>query len=319
MGTLAVLSPAVQKVEAITIHRNLIDEGERFSSILRDDLYTYSNPLGTSEPSTAVGGGSLSDIFDVAADWWEKAILDPFEIILNFGWGDMPIDNRKNAILDLAAIELASELKNGRIIESNIIFNRNLRDEKNQPSKWFLDQTPHLNEEYKGFSEKRRDLGGGLVNVERIFTEPRINSPAIHFDLLTVAKHEIGHALGLDATGRKKSDLIGPIIIGNDLPFSGTKLNFDGVHFPVRNKDGSIDNNNVLVNTLMNDASRFRERRLQSEVDILAVAQASGFTQVNLDPHKVPEPISILGLLTLGTLGAFSIMKCKRKQLSRHC
>jgi len=35
---------------------------------------------------TLIGKGNVIEIFDAAADQWERAILDDHTVILNFGW-----------------------------------------------------------------------------------------------------------------------------------------------------------------------------------------------------------------------------------------
>ena len=53
------------------------------------------------------------------------------------------------------------------------------------------------------------------------------------------------------------------------------------------------------------------ERTLLSEADIVSVAQAGGFTQVNLNPTRhVPEP---MGLVWMGLLSAVARMRSLRR------
>ena len=61
---------------------------------------------------------------------------------------------------------------------------------------WFVDATPHENEEYPTFTPSSGDLGGGTVNIGRVYSDATGDAAGRH-DLLTAAKQQIGHALGV--------------------------------------------------------------------------------------------------------------------------
>jgi len=42
--------------------------------------------MGGNPQATAIGGGNLFDIFNVAADMWEQAVLDSHHLTLHYGW-----------------------------------------------------------------------------------------------------------------------------------------------------------------------------------------------------------------------------------------
>jgi hypothetical protein len=155
---------------------------------------------------------------------------------------------------------------------------------------FYLDPTPDSNEEYRRFSEERQDLGGGSVNVARVFGDP-IGNARGHIDLLSVALHEIGHAMGMCAanTSFTAKSRGGIITISGSLPFAGTVIplasNYSGViaHF---------DSSEISYGSLMSGVNG-DERRIPSELDILANAQVSTMTILNLCPNQLsrPEPV----------------------------
>ena len=48
------------------------------------------NFIGGAQQGPSVGGGNIVDIFNAAASTWENAIRDPFELSINYGWGQDP-------------------------------------------------------------------------------------------------------------------------------------------------------------------------------------------------------------------------------------
>ena len=47
------------------------------------------NFTGGITPITTAGGGSITDVFNIAADWWEASILDSLTLNIDFGWSDL--------------------------------------------------------------------------------------------------------------------------------------------------------------------------------------------------------------------------------------
>ncbi len=230
--------------------------------------------IGGNPPANAIGSGNLSDIVKTAASIWESAYSDSITINLYFGWAQ--IGEAGNHILQ----ESDSQ---GREISGTILF-----DNSGSVS-FYLDPSPNSSEEYRRRSDEYQDLGSGLINAARVYSSP-VGEAAGHIDLLTVALHEMGHALGMSDSNlcfiRQSVD--GFINVSGDYAFSGISIplayNNSGVvpHF---------DSNQIVYGSLMSGVNG-DERRLPSALDILADAQVSGFTIAEFSPGQVLQPIA---------------------------
>jgi hypothetical protein len=217
-----------------------------------------------------VGGGNLEDIFNAAAASWERAFADvsePWDVNITYGWADKATS--------LAACDLISQGGSPwRITNAHIEFNNSGFYE------FFADPTPTDNSEYTTFTSVNQDLGGGVINVGRTFSNPTYDAIG-NYDLLEVATHEIGHALGFHNDNMEFMDQIPgtQLTITPPLPYAGTEI-------PVR--FGHIETQSALMFTTNNPG----ERRLISAEDILAIAQLSSFSNPNLNPESIgaPEP-----------------------------
>ncbi|REK05489.1 MAG: PEP-CTERM sorting domain-containing protein [Planctomycetota bacterium] len=243
-----------------------------------------------SAPANAVGGGTLQAIMDVAVDYWESAYGDPFTLTVQYGWfprtgsttgthrllseGGTP--HRETS----AAIALDSD---GSTI-------------------WFADPTPTDSVEFSTYTDYTADLGAGVMNVGREFTGGF--GHAARHDLFTTVLHEVGHALGLSSAnnafvaerGDNDVDVLSP------LPFAGSQI-------PLNSGNAHLN----MSHPLMRSSRGSGVRRLASEADILANAQISQFTQVNLMP-LVPEPATWV-LLAAG-VSALPLVRRRRAHRS---
>jgi hypothetical protein len=231
------------------------------------------NYIGGAAPANAKGGGNLPEIFNAAARMWEAAYGDPGEITINFGWAPLG-DAGTHTLINQGGSP-------SRETAALILF------DNSGAVKFYLDPTPDSNEEYRRRTEEFQDLGGGFVNVARLFSSP-VGDAAGCTDLLSVALHEIGHALGMSAANNafRFAAAQGNLRIAEILPFAGTVI-------PLAvNKAGitsHFDALQVTYGSVMAGVGS-DERRLPSALDILANAQVSGFEMVTVSPEQVHEP-----------------------------
>ncbi len=211
-------------------------------------------------PENASGGGNLVEIVSEAIRIWESAYANPVRLDLYFGWA--PVGDAGTHTL------LSQGGDPNRETTGMILF-----DNSGSVS-YYLDPTPEFHEEYRRRTEEFQDLGGGFINSALIFSGPT-GEAVDRIDLLSVALHEIGHALGMSmdniAFMEKCAD--GSLTITEEHDYAGTII---PLAFNNSGVTSHFDLDSVTYGSVMGGVN-FEERRLPSELDILANAQLSGF------------------------------------------
>lgn len=232
-------------------------------------LTIITRSLGGTPPANTVGAGNLDDIVNAASRIWESAYSDSTVLTLYYGWA--PIGTAGNHTLQ----EIDAE---GRETAGMILF------DNSGSESFYLDPTPASNEEYLSKREESQDFGSGPVNACRLYFNP-IGEAAGHIDLLSVVLHEVGHALGMSGSNPSfvNQSSHGLLYLTENYPFAGAAIplayNIYGIvpHFdPLETVYGP------LMAGINGD-----ERRMPSELDVLADAQVSKFTLASLDPEKI--------------------------------
>lgn len=257
------------------------------------------------------GTGNIQDVFNAAADAWEKVIPDEHMLTLNYGWG--PVGGAAHWLFSQGGTP--NRETEGTILISNKSGRRS-----------YFDPTPYSNEEFPTYTEYFEDFGARRINTGRVYSGLDLTDSQVGYDAYSIFLHEIGHALGLSnanySFNEEKVD--GFIDIEEPLPYAGSKLPLALIY---AGYTGHFDYLNCCKGAVMSGGPLLYSRHEIAELDLLAIAQVSGFTLEepvpsngnggggngigggNNGPTKVPEPASALMLAAAFT----GIMFLKRK------
>jgi hypothetical protein len=232
--------------------------------------------IGGAAPANAAGKGNLTDIVNTAARMWESVYADKVTLTLYYGW-----DSIGSAGTHTAA---GMSPDKSREISGVIVV------DNSGATKFYLDPTPASNEEYMRSKEEFQNFGGGVINVARIFSQP-IGDAIGRVDLFSVILHEMGHAMGMSLANQSfiAQSSTGNLKLGANFAYTGTLAPL------ARNNAGIIPHFDAMVvryGTLMSGINS-DERRIPSELDILANAQVSGYAILSLVPNaQYSMPVS---------------------------
>jgi hypothetical protein len=216
--------------------------------------------LAGEAPQLVSGAGTLPSVFRAAAHYWERVIRDDFTVTVNFGWFPTapisPVAFHQGNMIGETPV---------RQIEGSIAFSNDglLR--------MFLDATPLDNVEFGPQIAAHADLGGGPINILREYA-PVDGSAVDAVDVLSVAIHELGHALGLVGWPFFTTEAADGAIDLTMEGYEGTVIPLTGTHLRVAGPAAS------------GFSRPMGYRRMITDLDVLAVSQVSQFDEFLLPP-----------------------------------
>lgn len=188
---------------------------------------------------------------------------------------------------------------NGQLVNGQLLF------DNDGTSNFYVDANPLSQSEWNQSSNRSMTFNGVSMNVERVHFDAPAGVVRDNSDLLTVAIHEIGHALGFlgsypgfaaHVSGGNFS-LTSGTFNGALIPVSGGHTNFQilspNTQFPYNPGGGGFFPQFNYYPNVMGPSLLAGTRTKLTEVDIAIAGAALGFyTNINFNP--VPEPHAVL-------------------------
>lgn len=190
-------------------------------------------------------------------------------------------------------------------------------------SRFYVDPAPLNNSEWAQSSQSNLSFNSVNMNAERVHFDAPAGTIRSNSDMLTVAVHEMGHALGLmtlfpayaasDVGNNGTIDITSGPFVGAQVPINGSHTRFQtqtpSTEFPYDPSGGFFPLDDYYPN-VMGPSSIAGVRKLLTEADIAIVAEMLQFNMATVDfnPSQtlsaVPEPSAILvwSLISIGVV-----------------
>ena len=279
--------------------------------IINLDFASFSTGA-PADGSAILGGGTLAqaqNVIETAASYWESAFAGSSSSLSWASGGDLT----QSISVEWAALGGSTLASGGTsfFLPSGEWAGGSLTWDNDGSSEFFVDSTPAENSEWGSTQTQNMDFGGGSMNIERVSYDAPAGVTRDNSDMLSVAIHEVGHAIGFlggsyplipnnDTGSDGDIDISSGPFSGAEIPYTGGHTNFEVTstdpHFPYDPGGGGFFPPFDYFPNVMGPSIQTGTRKLLTESDIAFVAQFLEFDMatVNFNPSAVPEPSSFI-------------------------